>query len=135
MARFSLLVVDDDEALLEAIQDTIQFRLPDVSVSICPSAHDALHLLSLHNYDVTLSDIRMPSMDGYKLLAQIRNVRPSMPVLLMSGHLDTKQETDPKQAGAFAILNKPLDRDMLISHLQRALEHTARIRRKHRPES
>lgn len=74
-------------------------------------------------------------MDGYKLLAQIRNVRPSMPVLLMSGHLDTKQETDPKQAGAFAILNKPLDRDMLISHLQRALEHTALIRGKHRPES
>lgn len=135
MARFSLLVVDDDEALLEAIQDTIQFRLPDVSVSICPSANDALHLLSLHNYDVTLSDIRMPSMDGYKLLAQIRNVRPSMPVLLMSGHLDTKQETDPKQAGAFAILNKPLDRDILISHLQRALEHTALIRGKHRPES
>jgi two-component system, NtrC family, response regulator GlrR len=127
MVRFSLLIVDDDEALLEAIQDTIRLRLPHVSVSTSPSAQEALRLLSLQSYDVTLSDVRMPSMDGYRLLSQIRNLWPTMPVLLMSGHLDAMPEGDPKQAGAFAVLNKPLDRDVLISHLQRALEKTRLI--------
>lgn len=130
MVRFSLLVVDDDEALLEAIQDTIRWRLPDVSVSTSNSAQEALRLLSLHSYDVTLSDVRMPFMDGYRLLSQIRNLWPTMPVLLMSGHLDTTSEG--KQAGAYAILNKPLDRDVLISHLQRALQETRLIRGEHR---
>jgi two-component system response regulator GlrR len=128
MVRFSLLVVDDDEALLEAIQGTIRLRLPDVSVSTSHSAQEALRLLNLQSYDVTLSDVRMPSMDGYRLLSQIRNLWPTMPVLLMSGHLDAMPEGDPKQAGAFAVLNKPLDRDVLISHLQRALEKTRLIR-------
>ncbi len=127
-----MLVVDDDEALLEAIQDTIRWRLPDVSVSTSNSAQEALRLLNLHSYDVTLSDVRMPSMDGYRLLSQIRNLWPTMPVLLMSGHLDATSEGDPKHAGAFAILNKPLDRDVLISHLQRALQETRLIRGEHR---
>lgn len=126
------MVVDDDEALLEAIQDTIRLRLPDVSVSTSPSAQEALRLLSLHSYDVTLSDVRMPSMDGYRLLSQIRNLWPTMPVLLMSGHLDAMPGEDPKQGGAFAILNKPLDRDVLMSHLQRALQETRLIRDEHR---
>jgi DNA-binding NtrC family response regulator len=134
MMIFSLLVVDDDEALLEAIQDTIRLRLPDVSVSTSQSAHEALRLLSLQRYDVTLSDVRMPSMDGYRLLSQIRHLWPTMPVLLMSGHLEALPEGDPKQAGAFAILNKPLDRDVLISHLQRALQETRLNRGEHRQD-
>jgi DNA-binding NtrC family response regulator len=125
MAQFSLLVVDDDEVLLVAIQDTIRFRLPDVAISTSPSAEEAIRLLTLHNYDVALSDIRMPLMDGYRLLAHIRSVRPTMPVLLMSGHLDGGRDAEATRAGAFAILHKPLDRDVLISQLQLALQRTS----------
>jgi len=126
MAQFSLLIVDDDEVLLIAIQDAIRFRLPDVAVSTSPSAEEAIRLLTLHNYDVALSDIRMPLMDGYRLLAHIRSVRPTMPVLLMSGHLDGRRDAEAAQAGAFAILHKPLDREMLINQLQRALQRARR---------
>jgi FixJ family two-component response regulator len=52
----------------------------------------------------------------------------------MSGHLEALPEGDPKQAGAFAILNKPLDRDVLISHLQRALQETRLNRGEHRQD-
>ena len=128
MTSFSLLVVDDDEVLLVAIQDAIQFRLPDVAVSTSPSAKEAIRLLTLHHYDVALSDIRMPSIDGYRLLAHIRSLRPTMPVLLMSGHLDEKCDTDATQAGAFAVLHKPLDRDILISQLELALQRAKRDR-------
>lgn len=124
MARFSLLVIDDDEVLLQAIQDAIRFRLPDVAVSTSPSAEDAIRLLMLHHYDVALSDIRMPLMDGYRLLSRIQSLKPAMPVLLMSGHLDAVRDTDAKQVGAFAILRKPLDRELLISQLQLAFQRT-----------
>ena len=124
MARFSLLVIDDDEVLLQAIQDVIRFRLPDVAVSTSPSAEEAIRLLMLHHYDVALSDIRMPLMDGYRLLSRIQSLKPAMPVLLMSGHLDGVRDTDAKQVGAFAILHKPLDRELLISQLQLAFQRT-----------
>jgi two-component system, NtrC family, nitrogen regulation response regulator NtrX len=123
MAQFSLLVIDDDEVLLQAIQDAIQFRLPHVAVSTSPSPEEAIRLLTLHHYDVALSDIRMPLMDGYRLLSRIQSLKPAMPVLLMSGHLDGVRDTDAKQAGAFAILHKPLDRELLISQLQLAFQH------------
>lgn len=126
MTQFSLLVIDDDEALLQAIEDAIQFRLPDVTVSTSPSAEEALHLLTLHHYDVALSDIRMPLMDGYRLLSRIQHLKPAMPVLLMSGHLDEKRDSDATQMGAFAILHKPLDRELLISQLQLAFQRTQR---------
>jgi DNA-binding NtrC family response regulator len=64
-------------------------------------------------------------MDGYRLLAHIRSVRPTMPVLLMSGHLDGGRDAEATRAGAFAILHKPLDRDVLISQLQLALQRTS----------
>jgi DNA-binding NtrC family response regulator len=128
MAKFSLLIVDDDDVLLLAIQDAIRFHLPDIAVSTSPSAQEAIRLLTLHNYDVALSDIRMPLMDGYRLLAHIRNVRPTMPVLLMSGHLDGRYDAEPTQAGAFAILHKPLEREMLISQLQLALQRASKDR-------
>jgi DNA-binding NtrC family response regulator len=124
MAQFSLLVIDDDEVLLQAIQDAIRFRLPDVAVSTSPSAEEAIRLLTLHHYDVALSDIRMPLMDGYRLLSRIQSLKPTMPVLLMSGHLDEVRDTDAKQVGAFAILHKPLDRELLISQLQLAFRCT-----------
>jgi FixJ family two-component response regulator len=47
-----------------------------------------------------------------------------MPVLLMSGHLDEMRDTDAKQVGAFAILHKPLDREVLISQLRLAFQRT-----------
>lgn len=128
MAQFSLLVVDDDEVLLVAIQDAIRFRLPNVAISTSPSAEEAIRLLTLHHYDVALSDIRMPLMDGYRFLAHIRSVRPTMPVLLMSGHLDGGSDAEAAQVGAFAILHKPLDRDVLIRQLQLALQRASKDR-------
>lgn len=77
-------------------------------------------------YDVALSDIRMPLMDGYRLLSRIQHLKPAMPVLLMSGHLDEKRDSDATQMGAFAILHKPLDRELLISQLQLAFQRTQR---------
>lgn len=127
----SLLIIDDDDVLLVAIQDAIRFRLPDVTVSISSSPEEAIRLLALHHYDVALSDIRMPVMDGYRLLAHMRNVRPTMPVLLMSGHLDGRHDPDATQAGAFAILHKPLDREALINQLQLAFQHAQRDRGEH----
>ena len=129
MAQWSLLVVDDDEVLLVAIRDAIRFRLPDVSVSTSASAEEAIRLLAHHHYDVALSDIRMPLMDGYRFIAHIQNVRPTMPVLLMSGHLDGRHDAEATHAGAFAILHKPLDRETLIRQLQLAFEQAHRDRR------
>jgi CheY-like chemotaxis protein len=113
MAQFSLLVIDDDEALLQAIEDAIRFRLPDVTVSTSPSAEEALHLLTLHHYDVALSDIRMPLMDGYRLLSRIQHLKPAMPVLLMSGHLDEMRDAggricDPPQSIGPRVVNQPV---------------------------
>ena len=81
-----VLVVDDDSALLEALPETVRLRLEGVEVETCDSAPEALARIEGNDYDVIVSDIKMPGMDGLALLAEIKQRRPSTPTLLITGH-------------------------------------------------
>jgi two-component system response regulator FixJ len=118
-----VVIVDDDAAALEALQRMLQLRFPRMEVETFQSAFDALERVSRLDFDAVLADVGMPGMDGLKLLACIRKRRPRLPTLLMTGHGDRELAERALREGAFAYIEKPLDRDYLMSALSSAIEH------------
>src|SRR5260370_7824470 len=90
-----ILIVDDDTALLQALPQTVSLRMVEVRVDTSDSAPGALELIQEHDYDVIVSDIKMPGMDGLPLLAKIQALRPHTPTLLLTGHRQPQLSIQP----------------------------------------
>jgi DNA-binding NtrC family response regulator len=81
-----ILLVDDDPVLLQVLPETLRLRMPDLMIDTCLSGLQALERLKISDYDVVVSDIKMPSLDGLGLLGKIQSGWPNIPIILMTGH-------------------------------------------------
>ena len=118
----SVLVVDDDPTTLIALPDMLRSRLPDVNFTTCDSALTGLKVLHDANYHVLLADLRMPEMDGLTLLREVRHIRQHMPVLIMSGVTEWGLAKRVIEAGAFAYIQKPIERGYVAQAVRLALQ-------------
>jgi two-component system response regulator AtoC len=118
-----LLVVDDDRAMREMLSSLFKER--GLSVEDAASADAALARAAEQDFDVVLSDVRMPGLSGVELVGQLRRLRPGTPVVLMTafGSIDTAVEA--MRTGAFDYLTKPFEPDAVILSVERALAHRA----------
>ena len=73
--------------------------------------------------DAIISDIRMPGIDGLKLLSRISEIHPGLPVIITTAHSDLDSAVASYQGGAFEYLPKPFDVDEAVATTQRALQH------------
>src|SRR5437763_5258300 len=129
MDKSTILIVDDDPALLQALPQVLYLRLDGIEVHTSDSALEALKLIREYNYDAIVSDIRMPGMDGLELLEKIGEVRPDVPTLLITGHGEHDLAVQALRGGAYDFIQKPIDRDYLVAALQRAIQsHQLRCR-------
>lgn len=104
-----ILIVDDDSLLLLALQRSFQLEQPDWEVVLARSGLDALEQLRLRPYDVLVSDIIMPGMDGMALLARVR-AEPELAdttVIFMSAMDDRDSVRAGMTAGADDYVTKP----------------------------
>lgn len=129
MNKSCVLIVDDDTALLEALPQALNLRIEGVEVHISDTALEALKLIREHDYDAIVSDIKMPGMDGLALLEKIKELRPGVPTLLITGHGEHDLAVRALRGGAYDFIQKPIDRDYLVAALQRAIQaHQLRSR-------
>jgi len=119
---FRVLLVDDDPALLDALSEAMALRLPSVQTDICESATGALARSELGCYDAIISDIKMPGMDGIQFVSRLKDITPETPVVLITGHGQTDLAIQALRAGAFDLIQKPLDREYFVAAISRALE-------------
>jgi two-component system, sensor histidine kinase and response regulator len=123
-----VLIVDDDPTLLDALSETLVLRMGPISIDTCGNATPALRKVAENDYDAIISDIKMPGMDGLTLVSRVREMVPDVPTLLITGHGQLDLAIRALRAGAFDLVQKPLDRDHLVAALSRAIE-TRRLRR------
>lgn len=128
METTRILLVDDDPALLKALPTTISLRMIGVEVQTTAEASMALNLLQEQDYDVIISDILMPGMDGLELLDIVTERHPETPVLLITGHSKQEMAIQALRGGAYDYILKPIQRDAFLASLERAL-HTRQLRR------
>lgn len=123
-----ILLVDDDPALLEALPEALRLRLDGIEIDTSETASDALERLRATDYDAIVSDIKMPGMDGLALLAEAAEIRPGIPVLLITGHGEHDLAVQALRGGAYDFVQKPIDRDYFVASLERAV-HLRRLDR------
>ncbi len=117
-----LLLVDDDKSLLRLL--TIRLEGEGYQVTAVEDGQSALKKLQNDSYDVVLSDLRMPGLDGLSLFEEIMGIRKDIPVILMTAHGTISDAVSATQRGVFGFLPKPVDHDELRTLLQKALSQS-----------
>jgi len=115
----TVLIVDDEVAIRETVAQILGYE--DYRVQTAASGPEALALLEEGPADAVLLDIKMPGMDGFEVLARIRQEHPGLPVIVISGHGDIQTAVQAVKDGAYDFLEKPLDRSRMLVTLQRAV--------------
>ena len=118
-----LLVVDDDRAMREMLSSLFKER--GLWVEEASSADAALARSAELDFDVVLSDVRMPGISGVELVGQLHRLRPRTPVVLMTAFGSIDSAVDAMRSGAFDYLTKPFEPDAVILAVERALAHRA----------
>nr|WP_298173522.1 nitrogen regulation protein NR(I) [uncultured Pseudomonas sp.] len=114
-------IVDDDRSIRWVLEKALQQE--GMTTQSFDSADGVLSRLHRQQPDVIISDIRMPGSSGLDLLAQIRELYPRLPVIIMTAHSDLDSAVASYQGGAFEYLPKPFDVDEAVSLVKRANQH------------
>jgi len=118
----SVLLVDDDESLLRLM--AIRLKGEGYNVHSAGGGKEALRLINTQNFDVVLSDLRMPGLDGLSLFEEIIGLGKDVPVILMTAHGTIQDAVDATQRGVFGFLTKPIDHDDLRSLMKKAVSQS-----------
>lgn len=119
MAR--ILIVDDEQGMREVCSDSLE-QIPDVDLVTCSDPKDAMRLLDEGEFDLLLTDIRMPGMTGVELLEHARKRDPELPVVMITGFPSVETAVASLKLGAVDYLTKPFLPDELVANVSRFLE-------------
>jgi two-component system response regulator (stage 0 sporulation protein F) len=119
-ARGSILIVDDEAAVAEMLRDI--FLSEGYAVDRASNGGDALMLASLSRPDAVVLDMKLPDTTGAEVLARLRELDDSIPVLMLSGSDDEDLARALLKAGAMEYIRKPFDFDHLTRAASLAVE-------------
>jgi len=127
MAEDTILVVDDETDLLHGLQRTIAMEL-GCRVLTAENGHRALETIGEQAVDLVLADILMPEMDGLALLERIKQLDPTITVVIMTAYGTIEKAVEAIKKGAYDLIQKPLDEERLFHLLKKGLELNRLVR-------
>ncbi|SHJ88858.1 two-component system, NtrC family, response regulator AtoC [Malonomonas rubra DSM 5091] len=123
MTSTKILVAEDEEIMRITVVDHL--RVYGWQVDEAENGNKALELIGQNNYQLLLSDIRMPGLDGEALLAEVKKLSPRTEVVMMTAHGSTDTAVNCLKNGAADYIQKPFDLDDLSFRIKRILEMQA----------
>lgn len=118
---FRLLIADDEDLVRRGLAALIEREAPDlVVVGVADDGPAALELAEQQRPDIMLTDIRMPGLSGLELIARLRDDRPDLQCIVLSGYDDFEYARRSISLDVAAYLLKPVDPDQLLSALAQA---------------
>jgi len=121
-----VLVVDDERRQRDILQMILEAE--GYETTAAGNGRQALQAAQAEGFDVVLTDLKMPDLNGIELLSEILKLQPSPLVILMTAHGTIDSAVDAMRKGAFDYLTKPLEKDELLLVLRRALERAHLVR-------
>jgi DNA-binding NtrC family response regulator len=124
-----VLLVDDEREFVQTLSERLMMR--DMGLAVAYDGESALNLIKEDDPEVIIVDLKMPGVDGFDVLRKVKETRPEIEVIILTGHGHEEDRKLCMDLGAFAYLQKPLDINVLSEMIQKANE---KIRQKKRRE-
>ncbi len=118
-----IYIIDDDEAVRQSLEFLL--KTAGIAVSGFESAKAFLDVLPEIRFGCVVTDVRMPEITGIDLLKRLKEVRPEIPVIVITGHGDIALAVEAMKIGAVDFLEKPFDDDHLLAAVRSALDKEA----------
>ncbi|HEX5734247.1 MAG TPA: sigma-54 dependent transcriptional regulator [Blastocatellia bacterium] len=118
--QFNILVIDDEEQILDALR--LNLEQTGYSVSTAKTGEEGLVLFNNGDFDLVLADLQLPDMQGTEVMRRLKEKRPSIEVIIISGYGSVARAVEATKAGAFHFVEKPFEIDALLLLIERALE-------------
>ncbi len=118
MKQSDLLIIDDEQRYADMLAKRLLLR--GCRCQVCYNGRDAIAMLKKRSFLLIVLDLQLPDMYGTEVLKFIRNIRKSVPVVVLTGHGTEKDRLECMRLGANAFIHKPLDIDRLIDMWIRA---------------
>ena len=120
-----ILIIDDEKAIRRTIREILEFE--KYYVDEAEDGQQGLDMALKGNYDVILSDIKMPKLDGTELLAKLMAQGTESSLIMMSGHGNIETAVDAVKKGAFDYLAKPIDLNRLLVTIRNAMDKSTLV--------
>jgi DNA-binding NtrC family response regulator len=119
MEKKKALVIDDEQIVLDSVSALLTDEGFEVDVSL--HGRQGLDWAIERNYDVVLTDIRMPDIGGMKVLRDVKRINPTLPVIMITGYASVESAVQAMKLGAAEYIEKPFEPEQLLDAVSRAL--------------
>lgn len=117
MKQFNILVVDDDLDFAESLADALELGGHDVMLA--SSGEKALSLFEENDFDITFMDVKLPGKNGVESFFEIRRIKPTARVIMMTGYSVPQLLEQAIENGAWDILHKPFEMQKVIGMIEK----------------
>jgi DNA-binding NtrC family response regulator len=117
------LVIDDEQIVLDSVSKILKSENYEVEVTL--SGREGLDWAVKKEYDIVLTDIRMPDIGGMRVLRDVKRAKPSLPVVMITGYATVQSAVQAMKLGASDYIEKPFTPDRLLSAVAAALDKAA----------
>ncbi len=118
--KADILLVDDEEALCTAAEKIL--AKDGYAVTCLHTAATGLAHFESHPADLVITDLALPDQDGLAILRRVKELRPAVEVIVITGHGTVEKAVEAMRLGAYDFIEKPLDRNALLKAVARAVE-------------
>ncbi len=118
----SILIIDDELQICESIKMILEYE--DYKVDYSTSAFEGVEKASTTDFSALLLDIQMPEMTGFEVLNKVKEIKPTLSVIIISAHASLENAIKATRLGAFDFIEKPIDREKLLISIRNAVEQS-----------
>ena len=116
-----ILVVDDHFEMLEFLRSMLELSNQDCEVLAVPSAEEGLLELRRSQFDLLITDVRLPGMSGFDLVRRVKALGREMPVIMITAYSSNQGRKEAADLGVYRYFQKPLDTDSVLTAVHTAL--------------
>ena len=117
-----ILIIEDEDSIRRVLSKILSEENDSYIVEDAIDGAVGFEKIKNTDYDLVLCDIKMPKMDGVELLEAVKNIKPEIPIVMISGHGDMETAIQTMRLGAFDYISKPPDLNRLLNTVRNALD-------------